>query len=355
MIPSQPTLDPTPMIGSAVVDLPALDGRRPLGFLAALGVLRLLAAHTPRRPRLSWHPGGLHARLHLAQPAGIDDVVVDLQAIAAGLDEAHGYLPGTGISLPLRRIPGAPRNDGMELTPAALTAHYGRWRDTVEPGDLLDDWIAALITDHGTSDRRRQGPAPVELVQRTPYVAPTAQQTLHTILEKATTPSRPPASALREALLGWRRHLDYTGEYLDDHVLHGPVDSARGGGGEERGVPGATWLALMALPLLPTFGPVQRDADSGRRAAAVGWQHDDNKPVMRWPIWRPPLDLHAIRALLVHPALRLRPSAGTWAVANPAAAQALDLLAVCAADRLVIRTSGSNSKRVLRPVPVLQV
>ena len=56
--------------------LPALDGRTPLGFLAALSVLRLVTEHTSHHARLAWTPEDATAVLHDAQP-NLDVLIAD--------------------------------------------------------------------------------------------------------------------------------------------------------------------------------------------------------------------------------------------------------------------------------------
>ena len=57
--------------------LPALDGQKPLGFLAALGVLRLVTEHTAHPARLAWSPHDAAAVLHDAH-TDVDALVSDL-------------------------------------------------------------------------------------------------------------------------------------------------------------------------------------------------------------------------------------------------------------------------------------
>lgn len=71
--------------------LPALDGRTPLGFLAALGVLRLLIDHTHHQPRLSWSPRTGTAVLHDTHE-DIDSLVDELADIVSSIPET-GVLP----------------------------------------------------------------------------------------------------------------------------------------------------------------------------------------------------------------------------------------------------------------------
>ena len=102
--------------------LPALDGRTPLGFLAALGVLRLVTDHTGRPARLAWSPHEATAVLHDAQP-DIDTLVADLtNIISRGRDRPHGRPPA--------RIPAC---------------------GTTAPGSCLRFWRRSARQDRGVS------------------------------------------------------------------------------------------------------------------------------------------------------------------------------------------------------------
>src|SRR5436190_21666516 len=78
--------------------LPALDGRTPLGFLAALGVLRLVTDHTGHPARLAWSPQDATAILHDAQP-DIDTLVTGLTTIITKIPD-DGVLPETSAAFP---------------------------------------------------------------------------------------------------------------------------------------------------------------------------------------------------------------------------------------------------------------
>ena len=101
---------------------------------------------------------------------------------------------------------------------------------------------------------------------------------------------------IREALEAWRRVEGCTGEYLDAQVLNSAADDPLGRTHTERGVPGATWLATMAVPLLRVSG-------DGQRITATLWHRTSRRHVMLWPLWRRPLDLRAVQVLIEHPCL----------------------------------------------------
>ena len=154
--------------------------------------------------------------------------------------------------------------------------------------------------------------------------------------------SRP--EVLREALTGWRRYPGVSGEYLDHRVLFDAVDAADGKSAE-RGVPGATWLALMAYPLLLTTGTGTRSSGGGGQVTSTGWQ-DLGSREDRWrlvyPLWSAPLDIHAVQALLSHEILG-RAAPGS----PPPGADLLSIFRICHAHRRKI--PGRTFAGVLTP------
>ena len=174
----------------------------------------------------------------------------------------------------------------------------------------------------------------------TPFCAPSGKQNLRTFFDKPLSAVRSDPSRLREALAMWRRVDGFTGEYLDHQVLNSAADDPAGRAGAERGVPGATWLATMAIPLLRVTG-------NGERTDATLWYRVARRPVMIWPLWHKPLEMPAVQVMIEHPCLAPideRPTvrSDSWA--------ALGIFAVYGAERQ--RITGRNFAGVLAPCPV---
>jgi hypothetical protein len=279
--------------------LPALDGRTPLGFLAALGVLRLVGAHTGYAPRLSWSRQSFTAVLHDAH-ADIEALVEDLHAVVRSIPDG-GLLPEVDPGFPPLRLP------RPELRALAEGVGGGN-------GEIAEAWLSSLYTDLSVDEKQR---ADISL-----FAAPSGQQTMRTMLEKPLERVRTQPGVLREALVAWRRYPGVSGEYLDHRVLYDAVD-APDGKPAERGVPGATWLALMAYPLLLTT------ALNGEPVTTC-WQ-DFGRGIGRrmvYPLWSQPLTVEAVTAMLTHEVLqRAQP--------GPASARAgvLSVFWVCHAER----------------------
>lgn len=301
--------------------LPALDGRTPLGFLAALGVLRLVTAWTPHRPRLAWSREHGTAVLHDAH-AEIGDLVADLSAVVAAIPEG-GVLPGLSPDFP----PPGEAPDKLRLQRGELRTYVERVAQS--DGEGAERWLSSLVTDLSVDDKQR---ADISL-----YAAPSGKQSMRTMLEKPLQLVRKNPDLLREALVAWRRYAGVSGEYLDHRVLFDATDSPTGQSAE-RGVPGATWLALMAYPLLYTTA-------EGGEPRTTCWQNSGLRTGkwMVYPLWSAPLEESGVRALLNHPVL-----GGAKPGTIPEAADLLSIFAVQHASRR--RIPGRTFAGVLTPI-----
>lgn len=304
-----------------VLTLPALDGRTPLGFLAALGLTRLLDVHTDDSPRLSWSPDEYTAQLHTTC-SSIEAVVAGLRNVIDSIPN-DGVLPGAPVNLP---PPGA-APDQLRLAPVALRALANELAP--EPDAEVEAWLGSLVTDLSLDDKAR---ADISLM-----AAPSGKQSMRTMLEKPLNMVREDPECLAEALDGWRRRPGVSGEYLDHRVLFDGADSGAGKS-EERGVPGATWLALMSYPLF-------RTTSLGSEPITTGWHRGPRRqpPMFVYPLWTVPLDCHAVTALLEHPLMQQCISGEV-----PTAADVLSIFTVRRAQRRKI--PGRTFAGVLGPV-----
>jgi len=304
-----------------VLALPALDGRTPLGFLAALGLTRLLDIHTGDVPRLSWSPEDFTAQLHTTR-GSIDEVVADLRNIVDNIP-SDGVLPGVPVNLP---PPGA-APDQLRLSPGALRSLVNKLAP--EPDAEIEAWLGSLVTDLSLDEKSRSD---ISMM-----AAPSGKQSMRTMLEKPLKLVRDNPACLDEALLGWRRHPGVSGEYLDHRVLFDGADSGAGKS-EERGVPGATWLALMSYPMLRTTA-------LGSEPITTGWHRRPRRqpPLFVYPLWTVPLDRHAVTALLEHPLMQQCVRGEL-----PTAAKVLSVFTVRRAQRR--RIPGRTFAGVLGPV-----
>ncbi|MER7006304.1 hypothetical protein ABT297_25120 [Dactylosporangium sp. NPDC000555] len=310
--------------------LPALDGRDPLGFLAALGLMRLVTHHLDTDARLSFDDrtaeAVLHSRYHTC-----DELADNLTTLVATMP-ADAAIPGLPATYPPAKIGTSgsdpvrvPRQRYPELVAAVRAAG----------DDEAVHWLAATASDLGQDPQGR--------VALTPYTAPSGQQTVRSFFQTPVSLVRNEPTYINQALTGWRRVSGVTGEYLDHRVLRSRADHPTGEAAAELGVPGATWLATMALPLLRLTG-------DGTTITATLWRNvPGHRPTMIWPLWRPTLDPAAITTLIEHPAIsptiingQLTASTASW--------PALGIFTIAAARRRTIE--GRKNAGVLVPVSV---
>jgi CRISPR-associated endonuclease/helicase Cas3 len=264
-----------------VIELPALNGLDPLGFLAALGVLRVLGVDGADA-RLSFDPMTATARLTGFE--SLDAVVDRLVALFDSMPDDHLM-----VDLPPTLIPQKAGSGGSD--PARVTRP--QYAELARSADAAGRrWIRALWSGLAVDDKER--------CMLTPFSAPAGQQTLRSMFEKPCEAVRAdPAHLLRDALVSWRRIDGFTGENLDFRAVRGAADQ-QDGRATMSGTPGATWLALGAIPLFPMGG----DGVSARTLRWTMLRYGTRRRTsLSWPVWDRPLDLDAVAALLAHPVL----------------------------------------------------
>ena len=281
-----------------------LDGLEPdnlLAFLALLGLLRVLEKVRPEwRPRVSWtvDEPPLRPALRVSETVGREAVA---EAAAEGLSKlasCHSFDGATDLAL-------APEDARRRLRQAASLAKRDRY--------TADLW-SALVSDAALArDRKKAEPTPLCLMF--------GQGHQHFLSRLASVPrdSAPPkrkdgrkrtsvseVDCLAEALFAPWRRPDATKSFRwDPHEdvryalrARDPTDAKT----KETTQHGANRLGavgLSALTVAPTrrFGDVKLAIIGGERETGGGF-------TIRWPIWRDPVSLAGIRALLRHPGLR---------------------------------------------------
>jgi hypothetical protein len=224
------------------VVLEGLSGDSPVGFLAALGTQRLLDC------RLRWVEQG-------RRWVAVIDHPEPLEALLSARPDRSAWPAGRDLS-------------SLSLE-AWLTL-----------ADREPRWAAALACQQG--DR----------LARTAFDLGKASM-LRNLRE---LPAQMTAAHVENALVGpWKYE---SGRYmcgLDPHaVVVAATTHALPTSQKPRGVPGALWLALEALPYFPVFL-------TGEGPRTTGWRDDD----FVWPIWDRFLSSGGLRALLARPVERL--------------------------------------------------
>ena len=285
------------MIMRSTYRLDGLESDNLLAFLALLGLLRALEQERPAwRPRVAWSVDAPPIRPVLSVAERVTDGAITAMA-AAGLNDLacrHDF----GQLKNLNKLP--PEEATRRLRAAATGERY-----------VADLW-AALISDAAVRDKNK-----VKEAEPTPLCLLFGQGHMHFMSRLASVPkeSTPPArgtgrnkteiletDCLRETLFeSWTRP-DATFSFRWDphedvrYALRAtdPTDSKT----KETTQHGANRLAAIGLSAL-TVVPQLR---AGRPQLRVlgGTREGDGRFVFTWPIWRDPISLATIRALLGH-------------------------------------------------------
>lgn len=310
------------------LELPAMLGTDPLGFLAGLGAFRLLVDHHDADTRLSWSRVTGTAVLHTDLPS-LDALGALLVEVAEAIT-GDAVLPGVAGGFPYPRR----GNSGPDPMRPPRDGYRGLAADTEQRfGGEAQRWLEVITTDLAADN---EGKAAL-----TPWMAPSGQQAVSTFFAKPLELIRTNATLLAESTTDWPRIERYTGEYLDYRAINDAAETADGEP-TKLGAPGPTWLAAMALPLLRLSG-------SGTEVGGTLWhtvRDDDGRRARRvaiWPLWEPALDVDAVQVLLEHPLLRPREERIPGLNDE---LRVLGVFRVCAATR----RPGKKSAGVLAPV-----
>ncbi|MGH3814721.1 MAG: type I-G CRISPR-associated protein, Cas3-extension family [Pseudonocardiaceae bacterium] len=258
------------------VELPALDGTNPLGFLAALGVLDVLH-RAGREPTMHWTADLVP--IPVFRGGSDEDELVEL----VDADRARWQ-----ESVVLR----GPVGDQLDDVKPPPKVH-SRW--AAEVVDALGDTRAdadlfcALLAE-GAVDGKGNG-KPTHL-----HFTAGQQKFLVMVRELA---SRIDAERIRVAIFGpWREDsplptLSWSSQGERIYALRAVNPS-----GEKRlGVPGADWLAFLGLVFFPTCAVTRND---GAQASlkTTGCNRAWKRSALRWPLWTVPLERDTVWSLV---------------------------------------------------------
>lgn len=304
------------------IKLPALVGESPLAILAAIGAFRLIHDFVDDDTRLSWDPDD-HAPVLHSRLASVDAVIEEMSEIVAEMPE-DVVVPGGPAGFP----PPGEAPDKLRLKQGQLYERFGG--DPPVP-PVVQKWIASLVTDL-VADAQGRGAI-------SQFTAPAGKQSMATMLEKPLRLVQSNPEYLRQTFLGWRRVPGVTGEYLDHRANWDSGEDGRGKA-EMRGVPGATWLALMSYPLWTTTAVGKQPRTSGWHSEPVGRRTVEE---LRLPLWQEPLGPAAIKALVEHPELDR-----AWTNMDQHRLSLTGIIYVCRARRR--QAVGGKSAGVLVPI-----
>ncbi|MEV0649931.1 hypothetical protein AB0I28_32210 [Phytomonospora sp. NPDC050363] len=264
--------------------LPGLDGRSYAGFLASLGLLRLLTRRWPG------------SRLRFTTPwrsPVIADGPADLPALLAALGADLEACVERGSAGPELTATWPTKRDNLKLA----RRDYPAYRDHLaETGPAGVAWLEALISPAGVTARGE--------CARSPLFALSGQQTIPTALAGPRDVLAADPSLLSAALLDRGGYADVPGGiYLDSAFIHSAAD-AGDGRPREQDRPGPLWLATQAIPLLRLY-PGQ-----GGRLLCATWHQiqGTTRLVAAWPLWtQQALTLSEVMLLVTDPRIAPRP------------------------------------------------
>lgn len=283
-----------------------LDGLEPdnlLAFLALLGLLRALEAPADGlRPRVSWtlEAPPVRPRLHLDREFGITEL-------------AERIASGVGALAPVHAFDGRADLNYLQDECRHLLVEAARASSAFDRARA--DLLAALMSDAAVKEGKER------VVDPTPFCLLFGQGHQHFLHRLAEVPnaSAPPArgrgkraavvsaaECIAEAVYRrWHREDPTPSFRWDPHedvryatMAGDPTDPAFKSGTQH----GANRLAAIGLPALT----LTVEGWAGRmRAKTVGGARDAGGFSFAWPIWREPVGLAGIKALLAHPELRV--------------------------------------------------
>jgi CRISPR-associated endonuclease/helicase Cas3 len=284
--------------------LPGLDGANPLGFLAALGLLRALDREAAR---LSWAPsGGTWVPLLATSdhPSLDQDGLIGTLAsrLVTSIDDHPAKL--------LRELEGVVDNEPRRLLLKAISDGNDRQRM---------DWTSAVVSDFARPESINQ----LQTTRRDYFygnlqsvIGRTRPEHLHRAIFHPWDYS--------DALDNQSLHLDPSEDRRHAHQWNKPA------GDPERkvrgGMLGANRLALEAMPLFPSFP----EANTLRTVGFTGSRSNNTR--WTWPIWSASLSLPVVRSLIAAEILQRE----TISSGDAALLRARGLVAVYRTHRILV-------------------
>jgi hypothetical protein len=278
--------------------LTGLDAQNPLGFLAALGLLRILDDHARRRqeplPQLSF--------VDDAQQVAQVGSHLDLQAITGLLleDAAEQALSGA-LRLAYdnkgnRRVPEAAGATRDLKPPPSVARTYlaevaaGSRRDA----DLAAAFFSELVIQRSKPTKKQDsedGDSQAAKVKPTALAFTAGPQKFLVQAEKLRVSVT--GDEVENALIGPWRYQAAAASFRWDPLTSTPYAYRATNPGDETppAIPAAHWLALHGIAFFPVFS----DHGALHTTAVLGGWHDS---VFTWPVWNAPATKSVIASLL---------------------------------------------------------
>lgn len=277
--------------------LEGLDASNPLAYLAALGLLQVLAESSDTvEPRFEWRLSWRDEGRWLAVLHGSDDpefVIQRLHAdVASWRDELALQLAYDGEG---RRLRGPSDEATFDLKPSPDTfrAFADEAAGSCSPGKMRSvRLIAAYGSELVAANKGDLKPTALHFTSAN-------QKFLGMVraLQQGLT-----ADDFREALLGpWRNTSKLPSLSWNASAPRVYALRANNPALEKRGsVPAADWLAFTGLRFFPVFPSASKRSRLLTTCVRGGWKDS----TMRWPVWTSHLTVGAIRSLLTWSGLR---------------------------------------------------
>lgn len=274
--------------------LEALDGSNPLGFLAALGALRVLSEQeVDAPPRLRWQNEGIW------RPVLEGDHTRDTLVAALAAD-VESWRSDPALDLHYAKDEGADKlaHDLKPKPERFRTYLLGLLDSQSERRDRALAYAAAFGTEIATDNNGNVKPTALHFTAGQQEFLAMVEQ----LLNGAKGVPGVTAEDIEEALFGpWRYArplpvLGWDGTASRDYALRASDPSKD----KKEGVPGADWLAFRALALLPVAPRESRVVTPG---CYGGWKDG----YFQWPLWSVPLDADVVRSLVGGPNIEAAP------------------------------------------------
>jgi CRISPR-associated endonuclease/helicase Cas3 len=274
--------------------LSAVDGSNPLGFLAALGTLRILSGALPDHDlQMSWQQHSGAWRPVLSFTESLDETTI-LEALSTnGLKLERMFTP----ELLEKSKNDGPRNKkGEPGWEDKLKFPVGHFREFCKAASAEPSPFAPFAAAWA-SELASKGEDEIQLARRTRFDFTAGNQAfIGMVRELHATCTK---EDLRCSLFtGWRYSstaVSMRWDILDEKRQYAlqAIDPTNNSKNPPLADAGANFLAVEALPLFP-MAPE-------RRSSQPGFDRDEDGRSWSWPIWTSPLELDAIRSLLTLP------------------------------------------------------
>ena len=271
--------------------LTGLDAQNPLGFLAALGLLRVLDEHAVAcgapRPTLAYTPDGATSPT-LGSHLSLDEVIAQV------LDDAQNQATNPAVQFAYNqageRVHGEAPDAIRDLKPLPLLARELLEESSTAPrrvADLAASFFSELVQDNKGNTK----PTTLHFTA--------GQQTYLSAVEALRRGVR--AEDVREALLGpWLKASVLPSLSWDACGARTYALRANNPSTEKRGCEaGANWLASIGMLFFPVMVNAEKLAtNSSEKLVTTGIIGGWKSSQFRWPLWTGPLKARVVAGLL---------------------------------------------------------